>query len=228
MKGCARRNGQVASLVELTSLTSIPPYFREMIRPCAANAAEPSPAVLVEAGHPKVRRTVEGEVITYDISAPGSCFDFTCLAYMTFACGSLLPVIFISAEGASWSWWLYALVAPLYVMIFFTGLAFVSRYSMRLTPERLRVRAHLLPSCLGCGTWELATGADVVVRRNCRDDGEGVSVSIAVSSQGQDIGFGSVFGKDIVAFLIAAIQDYYNSEAAPAPAQMDDIAIPSC
>ena len=52
-------------------------------------------------------------------------------------------------------------------------------------------------------------------------------MSIVVSSQGQDVEFGRFFCKDIVVFLIAAIQDYYNSDAAPAPAPIDDIAFPS-
>jgi hypothetical protein len=62
-------------------------------RPCAADPAEPSAAVLVEAGHPKVRRTIKGDVITYDISAPGSCADWICLAYTTIVCGSPFFVI---------------------------------------------------------------------------------------------------------------------------------------
>ena len=186
--------------------------------------AEPSPAVVVEAGHPKVRRTIEGEVITYDISSPGSWADWHALTCMPIFWGSR---IVISATGtASWSWWLYDVVTLFFGMVTFCiGMAFMWRPRVRLTPERLRVRER---SGLGWRTREFVTGADIVVRRACHNDGKGDIVLIVVSSQGQDVEFGRFFGKDIVVFLIAAIQDYYNSEAAPTPAQMDDIAIPSC
>ncbi len=117
------------------------------------------------------------------------------------------------------------MVAPFFGMVTFCiGMAFMWRPRVRLTPERLRVRER---SGLGWRTREFVTGADIVVRRACHNDGKGDIVSIVVSSQGQDVEFGRFFGKDIVAFLIAAIQDYYNSDAAPAPAPIDDIAFPS-
>ena len=186
-------------------------------------AAEPSPAVVVEAGHPKVRRTIEGEVITYDISFAGIWADWPAMVCMPIFWGSR---IVISATGtASWSWWLYDVVSLFFGMVTCCiSIAFMWRPSVRLTPERLRVRER---SGLGWRTREFATGADVVVRRACHNDGRGDIVSIVISSQGQDVEFGRFFGKDIVAFLIAAIQDYYNSDAAPAPAPIDDIAFPS-
>jgi hypothetical protein len=186
-------------------------------------AAEPSPAVVVEAGHAKVRRTIEGEVITYDISSPGSWADWLALACMPIFWARIV----ISATGtASWSWcWLYNVVILFFGMVTFCiSIAFMWRPSVRLTPERLRVREL---SGLGWRTREFATGADVVVRRACHNNGRGDIVSIVISSQGQDVEFGRFFGKDIVAFLIAAIQDYYNSDAAPAPTPIDDIAFPS-
>ena len=190
-------------------------------RPCAANAAELLPVVLVEAGHPKVRRTIEGKVITYDILSPGSWVNWISLACITNVWGSRFYSIIIYAGGASWPWWLYNMVARFFVMVTFCiGIAFCWRPSVRLTPEWLRVREQ---SWLGWKTRELATGADVVVRQACHNSGEGDRVLILVSSQGQDIEFGSVFGKDIVVFLIMAIKDYYNSEAAPAPAPMDNL-----
>ena len=89
---------------------------------------------------------------------------------------------------------------------------------MRLTPERLRVRWRFFP---GLGwTWELATGADVVVRqayRGAKENSRPV-MAIVVSSQGETIDFGNFLAKDIKAFLVAAIRDYYGEAPAPAPA----------
>ena len=92
------------------------------------------------------------------------------LAYMYNICGYMFNRIVISATGALWSWWLYGVVALFFGMMAFfcIGMAFMWRPSVRLTPERLRVRDQ---SGLGWRTREFAAGADVVVRRACRNDG---------------------------------------------------------
>lgn len=87
---------------------------------------------------------------------------------------------------------------------------------MRLSPGQLRVRWRILP---GLGwTWELATGAEVAVRQSFRGTAENSRPvkAIVVSSQGQEIDFGSLLAKDIKAFLVAAIQDYYGEPPVPA------------
>lgn len=89
---------------------------------------------------------------------------------------------------------------------------------MRLSPGQLRVRWRILP---GLGwTWELATGAEVAVRQSFRGTAENSRPvkAIVVSSQGQEIDFGSLLAKDIKAFLVAAIQDYYGEPPVPARA----------
>lgn len=195
---------------------------------CAAGQSdEPTaPAVSVEAGHPKVRRTIDGEAITYETRL-GSCFGWI---WLIFTIGHFGFMFYGMSQGSvsvkmngrvvpNPDWWIFALLGLFYVPFFFVGLALtVSRYSVRLTPERLRVRWRFFP---GLGwTWELATGADVVVRqayRGAKENSRPV-MAIVVSSQGETIDFGNFLAKDIKAFLVAAIRDYYGEAPAPAPA----------
>ena len=199
---------------------------------CAADqslaVAESSPPVSVEAGHPKVRRTIAGEAITYETRL-GSCFGWFWLAFTVVHCGFMFygmsqgNVRMNGRVVPNPDWWMFALLALFYVPFFVVGLALtVSRYSIRLTPERLRVRWRFFP---GLGwTWELATGADVIVRQAFRgaEENHRPVMAIVVSSQGQSVDFGNFLAKDIKAFLVAAIQDYYGD--APAPARADFIA----
>jgi hypothetical protein len=65
-------------------------------------------------------------------------------------------------------WWMFALLALLYVpsLRHRPGPHGLAATAWRLTPARLRVRRRFFP---GLGwTWELATGADVVVRQAYR------------------------------------------------------------
>jgi len=185
-------------------------------------AAPAGPAVSVEAGHPKVRRTIEGEAITYE-TRMGSCFGWVWLVFTVFHCGFMfygLSQGSVKMNGrlvAHPEWWMFALLALFYVPFFVVGLALtVSRYSVRLTPERLRVRWRFFP---GLGwTWELAIGSEVAVHqafRGAKENSRPV-MAIVVSSQGQDIDFGNFLSKDIKTFLVAAIRDYYG-EPASAP-----------
>ena len=189
---------------------------------CATGQAdEPAaPAVSVEAGHPKVRRTIAGEVITYETRL-GSCFGWAWLVFTVVHC---VFMFYGMSQGnvkmngrvvPNPDWWMFALLALFYVPFFVIGLALtVSRYSVRLTPQQLRVRWRFFP---GLGwTWELAVGADVVVRqayRGAKENSRPV-MAIVVSSQGETIDFGNFLAKDIKTFLVAAIRDYYG-EAAP-------------
>lgn len=193
---------------------------------CAAGQSdEPTaPAVSVEAGHPKVRRTIDGEAITYETRL-GSCFGWI---WLIFTIGHFGFMFYAWSQGnvmmnrrvvPNPDWWMFALLGLFYVPFFVVGLALtVSRYSVRLTPERLRVRWRFFP---GLGwTWELATGADVVVRQAYRGAkmNKRPVMAIVVSSQGETIDFGNFLAKDIKAFLVAAIRDYYGEAPAPAPA----------
>ena len=190
----------------------------------SADAAAPSLGVSIEAGHPKVRRTIEGEAITYDTRL-GSCFGWIWLIFTVVHFGFMFYGMSqgsVKLNGRLVSnpdWWMFALLGLFYLPFFVVGLAFtVSRYSVRLTPERLRVRWRFFP---GLGwTWELATGADVVVRQAYRGAKENKRpvMAIVVASQGQEIDFGNFLAKDIKAFLVAAIRDYYGEAPAPAPA----------
>ncbi len=195
----------------------------------SADAAAPSPGVSIEAGHPKVRRTIEGEAITYDTRL-GSCFGWIWLIFTVVHFGFMFYGMSqgsVKVNGRLVSnpdWWMFALLGLFYLPFFVVGLAFtVSRYSVRLTPERLRVRWRFFP---GLGwTWELATGADVVVRQAYRGAKENKRpvMAIVVASQGQEIDFGNFLAKDIKAFLVAAIRDYYG-DSPPASAPADFIA----
>lgn len=190
----------------------------------SADTDAPSPAVSVEAGHPKVRRTIEGEAITYETRL-GSCFGWAWLVFTIFHCGFMFYGMSqgnVKLNGRvvpNPDWWMFALLALFYVPFFVVGLALtVSRYSVRLTPAQLRVRWRFFP---GLGwTWELATGADVVVRQAFRGAAENKRpvMAIVVTSQGQEIDFGNFLAKDVKAFLVAAIRDYYGEAPAPAPA----------
>ena len=195
---------------------------------CAASqspaAAEPAPAVAVEAGHPKVRRVVEGDVVSYE-TRMGSCFGWFWLLFTIVHCGFMF---FGMSQGnvkvngrmvANPEWWYFALLALFYVPFFLVGFAFtISRYAVRLAPDRLRVRWRVLP---GLGwTWELPVGAEVRVFQAYRGAKENKRpvMAIVVASQGQEIDFGSFLAKDIKAFLVAAIVDYYGEPAPSAAA----------
>ena len=188
-------------------------------------AAAPAAVVVsVAAGHPKVRRIVEGDAITYE-TRMGSCFGWAWLIFTLFH-GSFM--FYGMAQGAvkvngrvvaNPEWWYFALLALFYTPFFLVGFAFtVSRYTVRLSSDQLRVRWRILP---GLGwTWELPVGAEVRVYQECRGAQENKRPvpAIVLSSQGQEIDFGSFLTKDIKAFLVAAIQDYYGEPPAPARA----------
>jgi hypothetical protein len=190
----------------------------------SAAAAPATVAVSVEAGHPRVRRIVEGDAITYE-TRMGSCFGWAWLIFTLFH-GSFM--FYGMAQGAvkvngrvvaNPEWWYFALLALFYTPFFLVGFAFtVSRYTVRLSSDQLRVRWRILP---GLGwTWELPVGAEVRVYQACRGAQENKRPvpAIVVSSQGQEIDFGSFLAKDIKAFLVAAIRDYYGEPPAPARA----------
>jgi hypothetical protein len=195
---------------------------------CAAGQSdEPTAAastVAVEAGHPKVRRVVEGDTIGYE-TRMGSCFGWAWLIFTVIHCAFMF---FGMSQGnikvngrmvANPDWWYFALLALFYVPFFLVGFAFtLSRYAVRLAPDRLRVRWRVLP---GLGwTWELPVGAEVRVFQAYRGAQENKRpvMAIVVASQGQEIDFGSFLAKDIKAFLVAAIVDYYGEPAPPAAA----------
>jgi hypothetical protein len=192
-------------------------------------AATPAgPTVAVEAGHPKVRRTIEGETISYG-TRMGSCFGWFWLVFTVVHCGFMFYGMSqgnVKVNGrlvAHPEWWQFALLGLFYVPFFVIGFAFtVSRYTVRLSPDRLRVRWRFLP---GLGwTWELPIGGEVGVRqsfRGAKENGRSVT-AIVVSSQGEEIDFGNFLSKDIKAFLVAAIRDYYGEP--PAAARADFIA----
>lgn len=190
----------------------------------SADAAAPSPSVSVEAGHPKVRRTIEGEAITYETRL-GSCFGWFWLLFTIVHGGFMFYGMSqgnVKVNGrlvANPEWWYFALLALFYVPFFVVGFAFtISRYAVRLTPDRLRVRWRVLP---GLGwTWELPVGAEVRVFQAYRGakTNNRPEMALVVASQGQEIDFGSFLAKDIKAFLVAAIVDYYGEPAPSAAA----------
>lgn len=193
---------------------------------CAASQAPaPSasePAVSVAAGHPKVRRTVAGEAITYQVRT-GSCFGWFWLIFTIVHCGFMF---FGMSQGNVRvngqlvdhpAWWFFLLLGLFYVPFFLIGFAFtLARYTLTLTPAGLRVRWRVVP-WVGW-TWELPAGPEVRVRQQFRGSSEnGRPVpAIVVASQGKEIDFGSFLAKDIKAFLVAAIRDYYGEPASGA------------
>ena len=190
---------------------------------CATNqspASAPSTTpTSVEAGHPKVRRVIEGDALSYE-TRMGSCFGWFWLAFTVVHCGFMFYGLSqgnVKVNGqlvAHPQWWCFALLALFYVPFFIVGFAFtVSRYTVRLAPGQLRVRWRFLP---GLGwTWELPTGAEVRVRQQFRgaEENNRPVAAIVASSQGREIGFGSFLAKDVKAFLVAAIRDYYGEPA---------------
>ena len=195
---------------------------------CAASqSAAPTasdPAVSVEAGHPKIRRVVEGDAIAYE-TRMGSCFGWFWLLFTIVHCGFMFYGLSqgnVKVNGrmvAHPEWWYFVLLALFYTPFFIVGFAFtVSRYTVRLSPAELRVRWRFLP---GLGwTWELPAGPEVRVRQLFRgaEENDRPVTAIVVASQGKEIDFGSFLAKDIKAFLVAAIRDYYGEPPAAAPA----------
>ena len=193
---------------------------------CAAGQSdEPTaPAVAVEAGHPKVRRTIDGEAITYETRL-GSCFGWIWLIFTVVHCGFMFygmsqgSVKMNGRPIAHPEWWQFVLLGLFYLPFFAVGFALtVARYTVRLSPDRLRVRWRCLP---GVGwTWELPAGSSVRVTlayRGATENDRPVP-AVVVVSDGREITFGSFLGKDVKDFLRAAIVDYYGEPAAAAQA----------
>ncbi|NBX35601.1 hypothetical protein EBR16_09645 [bacterium] len=196
---------------------------------CAADQfAVAAPALSADAvaqGHPKVRRLVEGDMVTYE-TRMGSCFGWFWLLFTIVHCGFMFYGLSqgnVKVNGrmvAHPEWWYFVLLALFYTPFFIVGFAFtVSRYSVRLSPAELRVRWRFLP---GLGwTWELPAGAAVRTRLAYRgaEENDRPVAAIVVSSDGREIDFGSFLAKDVKDFLRAAIVDYYgDAPAAAAPA----------
>lgn len=84
----------------------------------SAAAAPATVAVSVEAGHPKVRRIVEGDAITY-ATRMGSCFGWAWLIFTLFH-GSFMfygmakGVVKVNGRNANPEWWYFALLALFY------------------------------------------------------------------------------------------------------------------
>ena len=100
---------------------------------CAASQAPaPSasePAVSVAAGHPKVRRTVAGEAITYQVRT-GSCFGWFWLIFTIVHCGFMFfgmsqGNVEINGQLVDHpAWWFFLLLGLFYVPFFLIGFAF--------------------------------------------------------------------------------------------------------
>lgn len=199
---------------------------------CAADQfAVVAPVLSADAvaqGHPKVRRIVEGEVVTYQ-AGMGSCIGWFWLVFTVVHCGFMFYGMSqgnVRVNGrlvAHPEWWQFALLGLFYAPFFFVGFALtVSRYTVRLSPDRLRVRWRFLP---GLGwTWELPVGAEVgatLAYRGAEENDRPVA-AVVVASDGREIAFGSFLAKDVKDFLRAAIVDYYGEP--PAAARADFIA----
>ena len=100
---------------------------------CAASqspaAAEPAAAVAVEAGHPKVRRVVEGDVVSYE-TRMGSCFGWFWLLFTIVHCAFMFYGMSqgnVKVNGrmvANPEWWYFALLALFLCLLCATALAF--------------------------------------------------------------------------------------------------------
>jgi hypothetical protein len=175
----------------------------------------------VAAGHPKVSVESDFQGLTYGARL-NSMFGWIWLVLVNVIFGFLL---FATIKGSARingrlvvhpTWGDYAQLVGSYVPFLLAGIALTAaRYRVTLTDDRVVVRWRVLPY-VGW-TWSLAVGEQVAVK--LAYDGTEVNgdpvPAVVMSSEGEQLSFGSLLKEDVKEYLAGAIQHYYGVPAEP-------------